>query len=445
MSIYIIVIFIILVFFVQKMRFLDSISKKLITIYIFEWWYVIFFSRFHLYGMRRIDSWVSWLLIMHVITFLIGFVIYAKSNKNKTNFDTVSSLSLEKEIKKFLSNKWFVGVLIFSTIYVVGKFAVFYQRVVIMNAIGDLRDAYYEGNMYGGEFEMVQGFLLSPMNIICSVLWSYSLFRQRNWVFLVMTVFLFANNILVGGRIGYALVLCVLVSIVFLCGIKIRKTLPLLIGILVGVYFVFSFLTAARLIGNAELSYSNISNNGFEETNKAIVTYSTGPVAAFNVSIEEDFTGQIGGHKHGALVGASFVHLAYIFMNRLGMPFRQPFLDYSERIQDNYIYIGSGQWNALYTSANFYYLDSGVLGVLLYPFIFGIIFCWVIKTLYRTQSIWHLFLFCYVWQLVCCSILNFRFTSAFTLIMVLFLYYLGSRKKVRLNSSRKKMKKLSVQ
>lgn len=439
MSFLIIVFFLFLVFIVQKKRSLDSISKKIMSFYIIEWWYVILFSRFQLYGMRPIDSWVSWLLIMHVITFLMGFVIYAKSKKIKSTISIASNYSIESEIKRFLSNKWFIGILIFTTIYVLGKFAVFYQQVVIMNAIGDLRDAYYEGDMYGSEFEMVQGFLLVPMNLICSILWSYSLLRQRDWVFIVMTVFLFANNILVGGRIGYVLILFSLVLVVFLCKINIRKNILMLVGILVGIYFVFSFLTAARLGGSSELSYSNISNNGFEETNKAIITYSTGPVAAFNVSVNEDFTSQIGGHKHGALVGASFVHLAYIVMNKLGMPFRQPFLDYSERIQDDYINIGSGQWNALYTSANFYYLDSGVIGVLLYPFIFGIIFCWILNVFGQTQSIWHLFLLGYVWQLVCCSIMNYRFTSAFVLIMVFVLYYLGNRKKRGLNYSGKRL------
>jgi oligosaccharide repeat unit polymerase len=353
-------------------------------------------------------------------------MIYAKRNKGIVSSHTTVN-AIENNIKLFFSNKWFIVVLLISTIYVLGKFAIFYQQVVLLNAIGDLRDSYYSGDMYGNEFELVQAFLLSPMDIICAVLWAYSLFRQRNWVFIVMTVFLFANNSLVGGRVGYLIIGFMLPLIMILLGIRIWKYLPALTGMLIVVYLIVSYITAARFGGSGELSFDNIVNNGVEETNKQIVTYSVGPVAAFNVSIDENFSRQIGGLKNGALFGASFVHLTYIIMNKLGKPFRQPFLDYSERIQDEYIDIGSGYWNALYTSVNAYYLDAGIIGVILYPFIFGSLFCFLIKLLLKTRSIWHLFLLGFMCRMVFFSICNYTFTSAFTLIMVFAFYCLGNR------------------
>lgn len=428
MSFIIVFVFILLLFLVRSFRVLDSLSKGLITVYIVEWWYSIYVSRLQLWGMRPIDEGVTWLLILHVVTFLLGFMFIANRNKSIVSSQTTVN-TIEANIKHFLSNKWFIVVLLISTVYVLGKFAIFYQQVVLLNAIGDLRDSYYSGDMYGNEFELVQAFLLSPMDIICAVLWAYSLFRHRNWVFLVMTVFLFANNSLVGGRVGYLIIGFMLPLIMILLGIRIRKYLPALTGLLIVVYLIISFITAARFGGSGELSFDNIVNNGVEETNKQIVTYSVGPVAAFNVSLDQDFARQLGGYKNGAIVGASFVHLTYIIMNKLGKPFRQPFLDYSERIQDEYINIGSGQWNALYTSVNVYYLDSGIIGVILYPFLFGFLFCLIIKLLLKTQSIWHFFLLGFMCRMVFFSICNYGFTSGFTLIMVLAFYFLGKRKK----------------
>lgn len=427
MSLVITILFLAILLGVRSLSFLDSLSRKLLTFYIVVWWYTVFFSRLQLYGMIPIDESVTWLLIIHVVTFVIGYTLCASNNGVKKISLSFSKELLDYEVKRIMNSKWFIILLLLLTAYVLGKLVVFYQQVVVLSAIDDLRDSYYEGKMYGSDFVLMNSLLLSPMNVICSVLWSYALFRKRNWVFVVMTVFLFANNSLVGGRIGYAFIMFVLLLIVVLPGIKVRKYIPIILVVFLGVYFILSFVTAARFEGDATISISNLKENGFEETNKQIVLYTTGPVAAFNVSLEEHFSERIGGYKYGGLVGASILHLAYMVLNKLGLPFHQPIFDYSDLIQDQWISIGPTGWNALYTSANFYYLDSGVLGVILYPFIFGLIFCWAVKLFFKTQSIWHLFLLSFVWQMVCFSIMNFNFTSSFSLIMCLVFYYLGKK------------------
>lgn len=433
MSVFIIIIFLFFFIIVRKSSTLTFIEKNFLSLYIAVWWYSIYFSRLQLFNLYYVKESTTFLLIIHVFTFLLGYMLCSSKGRRK-RLCGKDFPEFNYTVDNLLSNKIFIIALLSCTLYVLSKFIVFFNAVVISNAI-DIRGEYFEGNLYGPEFVVVNSFVLFPMNCICLLLWSHCVICKRNWQFYVITIFLIVSNSLAGGRLGYFWISLALLFYIIVKDYNFKRYIPILTVFLLCAYLITAYITAARFGGDAEMSWDNIKTNGIELANEQIITYSAAPPVALDYSIEHNFVKQIGGHKYGGLVFASAVQIVYTISNAMGMPFRQPILDYAERIQKEYIENGNSGWNALYTSVNVYYLDSGILGVLLYPFIFGIFFCKCINLYATTRSVWHLIMLCYIFRIVILSIMNLYFTSSFELLTLIIFFVLGKwqyKKRVKL-------------
>lgn len=201
--------------------------------------------------------------------------------------------------------------------------------------------------------------------------------------------------------------------------------------ILVLGYFSVCYITAARF-GEDFNSIKAISE-GMEKTNEQILSYSAGPFAAFDYAIDHDYVEKMGGYQCGRLTGASIEAFLYTFFNRFGFLIHKSLDDFTQIVQEEPIAISDVMsWNALYTSLLYYYCDLGILGVCLFPFIFGYVFHKLINLLIRNVSFSSVVLLGYFYQRMIYSTMSYGFTDLFALLFVIVVYIIAKRKKAYL-------------
>ena len=120
---------------------------------------------------------------------------------------------------------------------------------------------------------------------------------------------------------------------------------------------------------------------------------------------------------------------AYTLFNKLGIPFDKELNNLVEIKQNTPIDIGSGfSWNALYTVVLYFYLDFGIIGIIILPLLFGLLLKLLINKMYNKKSLSLLMLVYFYFQIIFFSVFDYGFTNAFDFIFVIILYYTGIRR-----------------
>ena len=121
--------------------------------------------------------------------------------------------------------------------------------------------------------------------------------------------------------------------------------------------------------------------------------------------------------------------MSNLFFSRLGFRIPQPLDKFVLIKQGDFIEIGDDyrSWNALYTANVFFYLDFGIVGVIVLPFFFGVLFRTLIGRLYKYRNLQFVIIVNYLFFVVVCSVMDFGFTSGYVLLLFIILYIWGRK------------------
>jgi oligosaccharide repeat unit polymerase len=245
---------------------------------------------------------------------------------------------------------------------------------------------------------------------------------KRNWKFVLITLFLLLYFSLGGGRLGYLRMIFGLVF-VFYClfnGEKIKIGGVVVIGIVLFVFLhIVSIVTMARG-GSAQ----SASESGYI----AFIHYLCGPMSAFDYAIHSDYIDRMGGYTYGRLTLSTLDGWMQYLFQAFGVHYETALQTLTEFKQGVRIAIGPrSTWNALYTSQLFTWLDFGYIGCIFLPLFFGIGVKWIVNLFYKYRN-WPFFvLVSAFFQISMDSTIDYRFTSPFTLLAFLILFYLGKK------------------
>lgn len=381
-------------------------------------------------GIKEISIYTMFLMYLNIFSFTIGFISIKIPVSQRVNQESISA-----HIEKIVSNKVFIILLILLSIYVYSLLVQFFVKIALYGSLYGVRHDFYAQEMYGPLFSQINAFVLKPMAIISMPLFGYMLFKKRNLVFLLMAFYLFGYESLGGGRLGYVKILLVALCIIFclLRYIDKVKTKTVLSGSIIAVFlfFLLSIVSAARY-GNVGFS-KEAFKEGSSKTVEHIVSYTCGPIAAFDVAREQHFESQIGGRANGNLTLTSVINAINLVGRRVGFALPVKLNQLVEQKQENNIQIGNDiDWNALYTAVLFFYFDFGLLGVLIIPFLLGMLYRKLVKSMYHYHSFQFVVIVAYFFYLTMYSVMDFGFTSPYELIFLVFLVILGKRKKYAL-------------
>ncbi len=411
----------------------DGVSKRFFIPYVVIWGAGLFLSRQGINGMYKPQDSTVLILLAHLITFTLGYLCI---KVDAQNIRICRSDNLSITINAFLSNKWF-KILFFSTLfYCIYLFSKFLDLILLLGAMGEFRQEYFEGGIYGNLYEVLNPLVLLPFEMILMVLFGYLVINKNNTYTWLIGIYLLIFSSLKAGRGAFVnIILAVVYS--FYCmmdfnGIdkKRKKKSIIFISIFFGfIYIIMSLMTVGR-DGGMDLNAQNLKD-GIEVTNDHVVSYVSGPVIAFDEAIKTNWEKKVGGHQYGRIILAPFDDLLY-YISMIAHPFlgtpihERPIVNIAKFTQESFD-IGNMRWNALYTSCFYYYLDFGIIGVLLMPFVMGLLVRLLIKKFYKYQSVALYSLLCMVFLVMINSIQRLFLYEAWNLILIVVLLYKGTK------------------
>lgn len=420
----------------------DVLSRGILYVFV-GWWHLsmigALLSKEILYTPSALSIFILWI---GVLSFCLGYIFRKIPISLYANY---SNLYLEKRLNIILNKKILWLVLIVFAIYMIWCYTQFFAQIEAYGIVGDMRSSYFDSDseIYGPYFHKLQGFIFKPAVYILEAFFAFCLLRKRNLICLLLLVALFFYHSLGGGRFGYVLMI-VNVLVVYLIFysknnklvIRFKTYVALALGTLL-LALILTFVTSMRH-GSFEGFTKATIENGWEDNSEQIILYNSGPIAAFDQALKNDwFINKAGGHTYGGLM---FGPLIYLYRNvsvfLLGMPdFEQPYIRVSQNVQqDTKIKIGPSQyWNALYTWNIDYYADFGFLGIFFLNFLVGFWFRSIIKMFYKKPTVSAFVLICVLESLVLFSIFNTTFNDFILWVLILALYFAHRHEKINNN------------
>ena len=436
-----IVVFYFLCLFMIRQKVKDRISKYLILIYVSYWHISLLLCSINPFGYFHVKDSTYLLLLGHVVTFLIGFIIVKIP-------DISYSPPIDIDVLKLIKKKLFLFLFTVSFIFVtVMLFRV--RDLLLVYAISDVRGDFGELVLEGsGVASLFYNVVARCVFHFSLCLVSFMLFFQSSWRYIsLLFTYILLFAIIQGGRNQFLTIGFYILSLLILSsyiqsrkkGLReiydISRSLKVILIIVgVGIFFIMSYLTAARK------GYNTIDNDALVQSSISLSekfgTYSAGPIVAFDQGINGSVIKKKKQYYGAATFGGVDKHISILF-NQFGIKIPKASNEVTYILQENRILIGPDlSWNYAYTSCFNYYMDFGLLGILVFPFIFGIFVRNYIALLYRQLSIYTIALFSFICFCMYMSVFSGYLHKDMTILYIIMLLYLSHKNnKVCLNLS----------
>lgn len=412
---------------------MDIPSKRMLILFISFWALSIFFALIQINGLNKIDSTTLYLVYASLVAFYLGFNIYIIPITKAKN---ITEEKINTQIEYFTNNIVFKAILITLVLYCCYLFSIYYQQVMFYESLATLRAEYYEyDSLYGPLFRTLNLWVLSPFSLIAIPIFAYKCFYKIDWICFLLGIYLLTYSSLSGGRFGYMRIIVGFIFIIFCLLSKhknktkkvFQKTKLIITSITICIVLisVLIFVSAGR-DGEINSNTSTIVSTGTEQLSNTIGTYMGGSIVAFDYCLNNNYLERIGGYQYGKLTFSAPIKLISPILNLMGFGYID-IADISFK-QTEYINIGPGYFNALYTSLFWFYLDLGIIGVVIFPFILGLLFRWSIKLMYEKNTL-PIIIFVFIFfQKALHSVFDYTFVSYEELLFVIILLYFGLKK-----------------
>lgn len=414
----------------------DITSRRVLSLYVGLWSISLFFALCEFGGLHRITTDTIFLIYLSIVSFVCGFSLSVSKRYTDKH---INYYSLGEIINTFSKLRYFRIVLITLLCYVIGLFVTYIDTVILYGNLVGVRDEYFGGDeagLYGPLYDVINLWLLTPFSIIVIPIFIYKLFYSRDWVCLLSGLFLIIYFSLGGGRFGYIRILLGIVFVIY-CLLYNDKKYPnkrfknkiIKVSVSVAIVFVFllSIVTAAR---SQDFEYGdNMLKQGTEEFINSTVVYMGGAIVAFDKCVSENYLDKIDGYQYGKLTMRPLVFLISPLLNKLGAGYLES-ADISFK-QDEGIQVSSEvySFNALYTALFWFYLDFGMLGIIIFPFIFGLLLRWAILLMTRRFNMANLVLVSFLFLRIMHFVFDYSFVTFQDLLFFIALYCIGNYNK----------------
>ena len=422
--IYIVYFFILLVI---KGKVRDRVSRLLIFVYSSYWCASLLICYYNPYGLFKVQNSTYILLIIHLLAFLFGFVIVRPGNIkiNKAKLD----------IQSLLNN--YVFIVLFFSCLVFSIVLGYRQRealayLSLSDVRGDLMDIVLEGDERLSLFYKI---VVTPVFHFCMCLLFYMLFFYRKWfVILFFLVFEVAFAYIGGGRnqfmtFGYYALSIFILADAINSSLKGEKTKFIFDTQLKVVFGALVTIAVSGMIVLTQLR-KEIDNQGEGAAllGKTIVDYSTGPIVALDYSLKHEKM-YFKNYYYGlATINGTEKFFSKFLYKLTGEKSDRVYESTTAYLQNNRIFISTeSSWNFAYTSCIYYYWDFGLLGIVLWPFVIGLIVRSMIKYLYSRLDLYSISAFSFCTYCMCMSVFTGVITKQFALLYIMILIFLSYR------------------
>jgi len=386
----------------------NVVARRFSLFIIAMWTFIFFISLQNPYGLLPVSAKTYTLLLIYVCSLVIGLSVSNKRNVNSSKYIKFDNV-IQKQLDYLLDNKYvliIVSICILFLLYIFSKQQAILLQISAMQLRNEgVQDLLFEGNSLLGLFN---NFVVKPFTFIIEILVAYVLLYRRTKV---LPLFLFTTEVLLSALIGgsrgvFLKILVYIIFIYFCCPFLQNKSsrkanLKLLLSVLVFAIIIFttvSYLTAQRLYNIKEFSIDAVLL-GFDSMLIHIETYLVGPFRALDYAFENDYFNKLGGPTLGRSTLGFIEGFFEIFFGKLGIDYTPANNIIYKTLQNNWIWIGR-DFNFAYTPLLNYYMDFGLLGILIIPFVFGMIIKKYCLKLYRSKNLAILFLLAFFFNVI---------------------------------------------
>ena len=417
----------VLLYFIFLIWFLhvrmDISSKTVLFIFVSLWFLALILAVNGVSWLYDISDYSFFLLVLNVCSFFLGFNLVRINSREYIDF---SDLKFKYQIECVLNNRIFQILVIVLFLYMLYLYSIFSAFKAAVENLGELRDAYFSNELFGREGLIIGYFFKTPMIYMLCPLFAYCCIYKRNWLFVLMAVILYIESSLSGGRFGY--LRCFVLPLLFVGLVfrskttKLMKVLTYFIPVVLAFLAAITAVTAMRM-GDMDLNKETMIE-AWETTSEHLISYFAGPSVAFDRSIDLNYVDRIGGYSLG-LQSFSFVEgLFNVVMGKFGINYESPLTTLVELKQNARIYIGNGiSWNALYTWNLMFYTDLGLIGVILFPFLFGLIIRILIKKFYRKRNLIAFWILYILFSQIAFSPIDYQLTNIGIVYSLIYFYF----------------------
>lgn len=389
MSLIVIIVYIfILVLILRGTYNLDRFSRLFLTAFCVYWAVALCLSLFSMGGLSVPKTETILILVLGVLSFIFGF----KRITINSAYDIEGSYRLHDELQRFLNNKVFFGIVLLTSLYTASLYLRFIDVVVLqqISSTSEVRSMFWgDESIYGPLFKTLNDIYLSWFIHIARPLMCYALVYKRNKTFWPLLLFCFTYSGLSGGRIDYVFTILPLILVFGYFkeynGNGSKKSKRVLLGTVgVVLFLLISWVSLLR----SDSSSGGVLDAGTDVATEQIATYSAGPTVAFDYAINHDRVRMLNGYKYGRLTLWSYISPITFILYKAGQyaTSKGAMEDFTYYKQIEKVDIGIN-WNALYTWNLYFYCDLGVVGVILFNFLFGLFIRYLIKRMYKLESI----------------------------------------------------------
>lgn len=370
----ILVLFLCFLFFIVLTKIRTKKERLFFFVVCGYWCISLIVSIFNPYNLFKISTSTYFLLVLGFASFFWGYLKY------RTKGTVVRSISLGIEsVSSILRKKWFRFLYAISLGFIAYLASTQWQVILFQGAIGSLKLNVFElvfGNSSALYF--LYQVIMFPMFHLSCILFAYLVLNKGPRVHILLLLLYILLFSFVGGKRGYFGVAFEYFAIVFLLT-KVAETRSIKELwksssklIVAGVFVFFAAATMTAMYESSDISSDSVNDSG-SETVKSLVIYTVGSYRAFDYGLKNDFLSKSNGFHYGrATFGGTIDYYLSGLLARGGMPIKSV-RDYTmDLLQNTRMDIGKDEsFNYAFTSFMYFYFDLGIIGIVLFSFLFG--------------------------------------------------------------------------
>lgn len=409
----------------------DIISRVVFLSFISYWMISMMISMMNPYDLFPVSDKIYFYSLLSVLAFVAGFLLYPlKFVGAKDAFNMASA-----ELKKIIYNKLFIfmytcmlGLIIYTYIKSAAALAMLYamgrgrgEELMSMVFAGSSFHAILY-NMFAPSFFHITLFIVVYL-VFCDIKkWKYILFYG-------IYVLLYAS--IGGGRNSF-----VYIFIYFLFFVLIRKNFAdgyfkisylkkIMVGLFafVAIFFVSKISYEREFKGDSANQYEKLSV-GFEIFCKDLVSYNVSSFRLFDYAVENNYKSRLDNINMSATFESLDPYLR-VLSRLIGVDYNLKEESVVSYLQNTWVFTGVHESNYIYTALLFHYIDLGVIGLFLFPFIFGVIYKYIISRFYRCGNIFLLLLIFFFYFMMLNTVLSCYLAKVFAIPYCLVLFLLS--------------------
>lgn len=393
--------------------------------YYLIWWAIwLFVSQFNLFDTYDVSLKVYSFLLINIVMFSIGYIVFYKQNHHKRSFINVNIFG-----KRIFALQLMLFVIL---LYYWQKYSTLFNQMTVLDA---RRIKFETGLLFSSGYEVLFFNYLVTFLVYFFILLTISNYLSTHKI--DKNLYLSITNGIVYGFIGFGRFIYFDSAVFFITGFLLLKNIQkderkgFIRGSTINYvkrFFVFSVFIIGGLFLSAYTTAVRTGHNdifiGLSDAFQQFILYFTGPFRALDhyfSTFKNSFDFTFG---RSTLAGLDEIvnNLLYYFdRSSIALNGKIGFYTASN------IYIGGDNWfNSFYTCIMNFYMDLGIFGVIIIPFLYGAVAAKMFNIFNDNPNIYSLMLVMYFTYTTIASEFRWSFqspTSWFILIYILLAVY----------------------